>query len=357
MPTPLRVGLIGCGNICRAHLPAYQGYADRVALTAVCDSVDERARRVAESFRLAERWTDFERFVREAPIDAVDICLPHHLHYAAARAALEAGKHVLVEKPFAIRMTECIELVETAERYGLILMVAQMQRYNATYARLRQMIADGELGPIRHARIDAIQNLHDYAEPPHWLYDGTRAGGGSVISVAVHRIDLLRYLIGDFKQAIALARTVDPAFSAAEDYCVALLECDNGALVDLFSTYAAAGLPYSEMFWIYGDAGVVHTLPAEGQAINPHPRLALKRGTKSGRQFSPLEPLTGLFPTDNPFVNEILHFAQCCATGEEPLSSGRDNLGTMATIFAIYESARRGGRPVSVAAMRNAGAA
>lgn len=353
----LRVGLVGAGNISRAHLAAYRDYPEVVALTAVCDAHGPSAQRVAEAFGHRQVWQDYARFVAEAPVDAVDICLPHALHYPVAKAALEAGKHVLVEKPFATALQECVELVELAERYRRTLMVAQMQRYHATYYRLRAMVQAGELGTIRSARIDAMQNLHDYAEPPHWLYDGRQAGGGVVISVAVHKIDLMRYLVGDAVCVTARGFTVDPAFTDAEDYCLAIIELENGALVELFSTYAAAALPYSEMFWIFGDTAVVHTLPLPGQRTSAQPRIAFKQGTKSGREFVELEPAPGVYPSANPFINEILHFAACCRSGAEPLSSGRDNLKTMAVVFAIYESMRQGGRPVTTAeVLRAAGA-
>ncbi len=346
---PLKVGLIGAGNISRAHLPAYREHPQQVALTAVCDVAETNAARVAAEFGHPRHWTDVAAFLAEADIEAVDICLPHHLHHPVAKAALLAGKHVLVEKPFAITMAQCRELVDLAARQGLTLMVAQMQRYNATYRALKALIERGELGRIHHARIDAIQNLHDYAEPPHWLYRGDQAGGGSVISVAVHRIDLLRYLIGDARRVMAWGKTVDPAFQGAEDYCVALIEFENGALVDLFSTYSAAALPYGEMFWLFGERAVVHTLPPERQYAQTTPRIGYRQATKSGTRFTDVEPLPGVLPTDNPFVNEILHFADCVRTGQEPLSSGRDNLQTMAIIFAIYESLRRDGAPVPVA--------
>jgi predicted dehydrogenase len=346
---PIRVGLLGAGNISRAHLPAYREHRDVVQAVAVCDAVEASARRLAETLGHDRYWTDPAAFVAEADIEAVDIMLPHHLHYPAARAALLAGKHVLVEKPFAVTMAQCRELVQLAAERGLTLMVAQMQRYNATYRALKRLIDDGSLGRIHHARIDAIQNLHDYTEPPHWLYDGRQAGGGGVISVAVHRIDLLRYLLGEARRVVAWGKTVDPAFRDAEDYCLAMIEFENGALVDLFSTYSAAGLPYGEMFWLFGDRAVVHTLPAEGTYLDPRPRIAYRQGTKSGRAFAELEPLPGSVPTDNEFVNEILHWAECIRTGREPLSSGRDNLGTMAIVFAIYRSLERNGAPVRVA--------
>ena len=325
-------------------------YPERVRLAAVCDTREDAAAKVAREFGLERHYTDLAEMLAEAPIDAVDICLPHHLHYPAALAALKVGKHVLVEKPFAVSMAECVELVETAQAKGLTLMVAQVQRYTPEYRNLKVLIDRGELGAIHHARIDGIQNLHDYAEPPHWLYHGETAGGGGIISVLVHKIDLLRYFLGEARRVTALGKTADPAFRDAEDYAVALIEFENGALVDVFSCYSAAALPYSEMFWLFGEKAVVHTLPSEGEWSRSQPRIAYRSGTKSGRAFKDIVGGAGVdtLPTDQPFVNEILHFAECVTTGREPISSGRDNLGTMAVIFAIYESMRLGGQPVEV---------
>lgn len=333
---PLDVGLVGAGNIADAHLPAYRDHEEST-LAGVCDADEDRARETAEAFGV-DYWTDYEAFVVEAPIDAVDVCLPHDLHYPVARAALEADKHVLVEKPFAVSMAECVDLVDLADARDLILMVGQMQRFDPANRALARRVRSGDLGPIHGARVDGIQNLHDYADAGHWLFDGSRAGGGGVISVLVHKLDLLRYLAGDVERAIALGKTAHPDFEGAEDYCVGLLELEDGTLVDCFSTYSAAGIPYGEMIWLFGEDAVAHTLPVEGD-YSGLPRIG------TGREFAPVEP-AGDLPTDDPFVNEILHFADCVRSGDEPLSSGRDNLGTMATIFAIYESLADDGAPV-----------
>jgi predicted dehydrogenase len=335
------VGLIGAGNVSNAHLPAFRD-REELRLAAVCDADEGRASETAAEFGV-DYWTDVEPFVREAPVDAVDVALPHHLHHPAARAALEAGRHVLVEKPFAVSMAECVDLVERAAERDLTLMVGQVQRFDPRNRTVERAVATGELGPIRHARADALQNLRDYADPPHWLYDGARAGGGGVISVAVHAIDLLRYLLGDVARVTAMGRSVDDAFEDAEDYCVALLEFEGGTIADLFDTYSAAATPYGEGFWLFGDDGVIDAFPRGDDDV---PR----RSTGADRSsFAPMAVERGDLPTGNPFVNELLHFTDCVETGREPLPSGRDNLGTMATVFAIYESAARDGRPVEVA--------
>jgi predicted dehydrogenase len=341
---PLRVGLVGAGTVSQAHLPAYRDHGT-LELAAVCDADAERAADVAEEFGLeSETWADFEDFAAEAPVDAIDVCLPHHLHHPAAAAALEAGKHVHVEKPLATDAADCVDLVDRAAQRDLRLAVGQMQRFDPGYRALKRHVEAGDLGRVWAARADGIQNLRDYAEPSHWLYDGDRAGGGVVASVLVHKLDLLRYLLGDVARVSALSDSASPDFeNGAEDYCVGLLEFECGTRADLFATYSASEIPYGESVWLYGDEGVAYDLPGEGEY-----RGEVRIGTGDG--FRPVDSSTAL-PTDDGFVNELLHFADCVESGTESIASGRDNLGTVATVFALYESAARDGewvRPVDL---------
>lgn len=345
----VRIGLIGAGGISEAHLPAYRS-RQGATLAGVCDVDEERAERVAGEFGV-EHWAAFERFVEEADVDAVDITLPHHLHHPAAKAALEAGRHVLIEKPFATSLAECLDLVETAAERDLVLMVGQMQRYHPPHRALKARVDDGELGTIRHARFDTLANQSDMFPPSHWLFDGEKAGGGGVLGYAVHKIDLLRYVLGDVRRAAAWTRTVDPRFRGAEDHCVGLLEFETGTVADFFCSISATAMPYNEMFWLFGDDGMVHTLPtgeqAEGYVGTPPLRMSRDDGSGSRKSFDAFSPETDL-PAEDAFVNEIAHFVDCIEADREPLSSGRDNLGTIATIEAIYRSAELDGAPVTV---------
>jgi predicted dehydrogenase len=342
------IGLVGAGNIANAHFGAYES-RDELELAAVCEADEERAAAVEEEYGVPV-WQDYEAFVEEAPIEAVDVTLPHFLHHPVTKAALEADLHAVVEKPLATSMADARELVELAEERDRVLMAAQTQRYTGHSRAVRTLVEEGELGTVRHARVDGIQNLHDYTDPPHWLYDGEAAGGGGVVSVLVHKLDLLRYFVGEPARACALDRTVDDDFEDAEDYAVGLLEMENGAIVDLFSTYSAAALPYSESYWLFGDEGVVKAIPDEG-GFGAAPRVARKEGSGSADEFEDVDPEP--MPTDDPFTNELLHFVDCIESGADPVSSGRDNLGTLATIFALYESADRDGEWVDVSEVRS----
>lgn len=344
----VQMGLIGAGHIGTAHIRACET-REEIDLVAICEADEERAATVSEKANVPV-WHDFEDFVTEANIDAVDITLPHHLHYPAAKAALYEKLHVIVEKPLAISMTEAHELVDLAESRNLVLMAAQMHRFTPHHRAVRNLLDEDELGKIRHARIDFIQNLHDYADPPHWLYDGKTAGGGSIISLLVHKLDLLRYFIGEPKRVCALERTVNKDFSDAEDYAVGLIEFENGAIADLFTTYSAAAVPYNSSYWLFGDNGVINALPSENES-STHPRIAYQDGPGSTQDFKPVEPAE--MPVDNALTNELLHFVACIKSGTEPISSGADNLGTLAMVFALYESADRDGTWIDIKEVRS----
>lgn len=356
MARPLRVGLIGAGNISRAHIPAYRAFPEQIALVAVCD-IDEAAARTRAEGTNATIYTDAETMLRKADLDAVDICTIHDQHAPLALAAIARGLHVLVEKPMACSMDECRAMVTAANDARITLMVGQQQRYDPSYRGVLTLIHSGELGTIRAARLDAMQNLEAYAPPGHWLYDGRRAGGGAVISLAVHKLDLLRYLMGEVRHVSALARTTSPHFiNGAEDYTVATLEFESGAIGELFATYAGFRMPWSESFALFGDTGTIHAVPPQGTDKGPALVASMRRSpalTRYADQFGGFVPVesvhTGL-PTEHPITNELLHFAECCRTGAEPLSSGRDNLGTMRVVFGIYESAKTG-RPVALTAL------
>ena len=354
----LRMGLIGAGGIARAHLRAYQQFQHEVQLVGVADVVGEAAWRFAQESGLpeVEVYTDPLELIRRPAVEAVDICTTHDQHAPVALAAAGAGKHVLVEKPMATSPQECLQMVEAARAHGVLLMVAQCQRYEPSYRAAREAIQRGELGRVWGVQLEARQHLRLFRPPGDWLYDGRRAGGGVVISVAVHKIDLARYLVGDVRRVTAHCRTSDPELfrHGAEDFCVATLEFASGAVGSLFATYSGYRIPYGEGITVIGTQGTIYSLQLgqeRGPAMIASEIAAGEQGSGWGEQYSGFAPLPsspdGLVSQDM-FVNEIVHFARCCRGEEEPISSGEDNLGTMAVVFGIYRSASTG-EPVELA--------
>lgn len=350
--TPFQIGLVGAGGISRAHLLAFKAFPDQLKLTAVCDINREAAEKfVEEAGGGIPIYDSVEDMLSAGGFDAVDLCTVHSEHYPQAKAALEAGYPVLIEKPFATRIEDCEELVELADKKDLCLMIGQCQRFDPSYVAARKAIRTGVLGEIRGVRFDCMQNLEFYVKPGHWLWDGDLAGGGIVISVMVHRLDLMRYLVGDVKRVTAVGRSFHKdMINGAEDFVTAILEFENGAVGEAFGTYVGYRLPYSESFMIFGEKGTVHAVPDKGQWMGP--AMIAVDGEERGKDesaFAGFETIEGdpLMVHELGFVNEILHFAECCRSGREPDSSGRDNLKTMKVIFGIMESIKTG-KPVEI---------
>jgi len=349
MAHPLRVALVGAGNIASHHLPAYRQFPQQVELVAICDLDETLARKRANEAGVDEVFTEVGGLLRNVDCDALDICATPDQHAPIAHAAIEAGKHVLVEKPFALALAECYELVAAADRAGVTLMVGQNQRFLPTHQGARAIIASGELGEIRAVRSDSVQHWAGFIDPGHWQYDGARAGGGAVIGVGVHRLELMRFLVGDVRRVSAVVKTASPHFvNGAEEYAAVTLEFENGALGQAFATVSAYRTPWSEQLLVFGEYGTIHASPGPG---NMRSRAFVASERRSAPvvewvdQFHGFEPIdvdAEALPSESGQVNEILHFAACCASGAEPLSSGKDNLGTMRLIAGIYESARSG---------------
>ncbi len=308
----LRLGIIGAGSVARRHMPALRR-AGQFQLAAVCDIDEAAARKFAVD---AAVYTDAHRLLHDAAIDAVDICTPHDRHADLAVAAAQAGKHILLEKPMACSIDDCRRIVAAAEAAGVTLMIAQEQRFHRDHQAVRSSIESGEFGQICRVRIEALLNMPGLAPPNHWVYDGRRAGGGVVISLAQHSIDLARFLLGNVRRIPCARCTFDnaPFHDGAEDNATATLEFDSGVTGELFASFTSAASARIHSLAITTAVGSVHRVPLVG-----------------GPAAS--DALTGVF----------LHFSECCRTGREPISGGRDAMETMRTVFAIYHSARSGG--------------
>ena len=375
MAEPMKVGLVGTGGISNRHMIPYLDRPDRVRLTAVCDVVESLAQEYAKKAGVEAIYLDFEEMLREADIDAVDICTGHSSHAPLAIAAAKAGKHVIVEKAMAHTLQGCKDMLEAADKAGVTLMVAQHLRYSPEARAVKRFIDEGNLGEIRAARTHTLGGGGGDRRPNDWMKDG-KAGGGVMLVQSVHHLDLLRFYVGNVKRVMGISRSIQPNFlNDADDLVAATLEFENGAVGDLLASWSTPVSPEGMSYMIFGSEGTVHSTPptieqsleapvrqfgtimysvrdeeqekeqARAMASGPLRRPLTRERLETMMRRPTFQPLptsdTGL-PSDDYFTNEILHFEECCRTGEEPISSGRDNLETMKIIFGIFESSRTG---------------
>ncbi|MFP4261518.1 MAG: Gfo/Idh/MocA family protein [Opitutales bacterium] len=368
MEEPLRLLFIGCGGIMNAHLRAIKEHPGAFDLVGVCDPSEAGRAALLESYgKQVPRFSDHEAMldVMTDKADAVIIGTPHFLHYPQAVAAVEAGLPCLVEKPICNNLGEARKLQALAAERGVTVMAGQTKRYTpfARYARRWVGETPENFGSLSTFALEAWQNIHCWiATKPDksadfWILDKERAGGGVVVSLGCHRIDLVRYLSGqDFTEASAVGRFDAPFKNGAESACMATLRMENGAIGTLNADYCARSIPYSESFKLYGTQGsIVQHADAWGR-YDGEIRFASSGGEPSGwdDQFNSLRPLPENLAEETgmqsfPFTNQLLEFRDAIRDKREPLTGIANNLNTMATIEAIYRSMAAGGKTVKIA--------
>ncbi len=332
MAERIRMGLIGCGGISRAHARGYLQLPDLFEVIACCDERKELAEERGQQLGAKIVATDYREILARDDIDAVDICLPHHLHSEVAIAAAEAGKHVLVEKPIANTLEEADAMIEAAKKKGVILMVAHNERYMPVYRKAKELVEQGVLGRIFLARADHNQFVQ--IGERHWLWREETAGGGVLIGSGIHRVDILRWLVGEIVRVWHRQVIVPERFSdEVETASVTIFEFANGAIGELtcnWSAYAAPSAPWYELLWLYGTEGSLHNVGGLFVASEKVPEWQGK--------FSQI-PL----PNEDSFVNEIRHFGECIRDRKTPLTNGEEGRKSLAVVIAAYEAAEKGG--------------
>lgn len=251
----VRFGLIGLGEINEAHRRGYRDAGDRVEVAAVCDVNGDVAQRQADVFK-CRAYTSYEDLLDDPSVDAVDITLPHHLHYPVAHLALERGKHVLVEKPMAGTSAECLELIRLGREKGVQFTVAENTRFVKAYLAARALLEEGALGEVRLIRTfisgTEVQRLRDKS-----LWKGQRWGtlGGAIFDAGPHSFYLLKWLLGDVTEVQARqARLVSE--SDVEDNGLVSGRLAAGGIFSTEFTFTAE-IPWGERCEIYGAHGSI----------------------------------------------------------------------------------------------------
>ncbi len=208
MSGAVRVGFIGAGRIADMH---YEGYRNnpKARLLAVCDADAGLASRRAAEWGADRTYDDYRRLLDDPDIDAVEIITPHHLHAEMGIAALDAGKHVSLQKPMAMNVTQADAILAAAERSGKLLRVIENYRFAQQFSRAKKMLDGGEIGEPLSIRLKSLTGnvRHGWEVPPNaqdWRADAKRSGEGSIVfDHGQHIWSLARYFLGDVERAFA----------------------------------------------------------------------------------------------------------------------------------------------------------
>jgi predicted dehydrogenase len=319
----IKVGLIGGGGIADAHIRGYRAYADVIEVTAVADVIDETARRRASELGAAA-YTDFRQMILEADLDAVDICLPHHLHAEAIVSAAQAGKHILCEKPLCLTVEQASQVQRAVSTAGVTLMCAHNQLFLPAVSTAKQLLDEGIVGTVYEVRItDTFYNDFN----PHnmgWRATAATSGGGELMDTGYHPTYLMLHLAdGSPVEATALLSLHRLRFMDSEDSAQVLVRFDNGIVGHLVTSWAYDPPPGTERFSVVGERGSLHS---DGTSLT-----VTLRGSDSQ---------TYDFEAVDTYVSEIGHFADCLRSGSRPVHTEREGIDVLCIILAAYEGAR-----------------
>jgi predicted dehydrogenase len=257
----IKFGIIGCGRIAERHAKHIQTYGE---LVAVCDIIAEKAKSLATQYR-ANFYTKVEALLESEDIEVVSICTPNGLHAEHSIKSLRAAKHVLCEKPMALSVIDCNEMMREAKLANRQLFAIKQNRFNPPVAAVKDAIGKGILGKIYSIQLSCFWNRNaDYYENS---WKGTKdLDGGTLFTQFSHFIDLLYWMVGDVKQAYALSRNfAHKGIIDFEDTGVVAIEFDNGAIGTINYTVNSYNANMEGSLTIFAERG---TVKIGGQYLN-----------------------------------------------------------------------------------------
>jgi predicted dehydrogenase len=336
--SPLRIGVIGLGMISRAHLAGYAA-ADGAEIVAVCD-VDAAKVEAVASAHGTQGCTDYRSLLADPEVDAVDLLLPHALHFPIAKEALEAGKHVCLEKPLTVHESEARELVDLAASRGLVLALAENTRFVHAYVVAERMLRAGELGEIRMVRgFIPDQILDEWAEDPTG-WKPSAHGAGAIMDCAPHLLYQLVWYFGEVEMLHAIAQRYAPDVEL-ENHGIIAGRVAGGALFSV-ELSSVTEYPRGERVEIYGSEA---TLIID-QVLNPP--MVLYRGDSDHHGTAIAEVPYDLAQWKaRSIAVEVADFVDAAREGRPAAIDLEDAIYTVRLVEAAYESVASG-LPVDV---------
>jgi predicted dehydrogenase len=344
----IRAGVIGLG-IGRHHIRGYQSHP-AAQVVAICDLDELRLAEIGAQYGIERQYTSAEEMLAQESLDVVSVATPNKYHRPLTVAALEAGCHVLCEKPMARNAKEGREMLAAARRAGKRLMIDFSFRFSPQSQALKAQVDSGVLGEIYFART-MWHRRHGLPRFGGWFGHKALSGGGPLIDLGVHRLDLALWLMGYPKPvwvlgsaynhiASALAEEQEVEFDV-EDLAVALIRFENGATLELEASWAAH---IKEHEWmetrLFGTQGGL-VQRNKNETYDFEAELYFDQG---GRHFDlSLHP-----PRHSPAeINAMYHFVDSIVSGTPHTATGEEGLLVMEILDAIYASAEQG-KPIAI---------
>lgn len=341
MNNKLKIGLLGCGGIAQiAHLPALRK-AENVQFTAICDVAEDLVNRMASRYEVDDVYTDHHEFLEKANIDAVLLPVGHAFHAPLSIDCMKAGKHVLCEKPMAVNVSECEEIVQVSEETGMKFQLACMKRYDPGAQFAQRFVANemGERLAVNSWYCDSVfhgQYVKTFNLPLIGSDTQKRAGGTGdreldiILGHGVHAVDFIRYFAGDI-----VAVTTKKAEKAHDVALISLLEFADGAC-GTFQLVSVVKMDWYEGITIHGQNGSVDVRvkfpyfkrPADVKVFD----------AKLGEYRSPVGA------DSDPYERQLEAFASAVLKDQDVVPSAIDGLADQKVLAAIHTSMQTGKR-------------
>ena len=336
-----RIAILGAGAISGSHLQAYLKFRDRAQVVALVDLFPDKAREKAAKHGLAVSvFKDVAELLKGCDFDAASVCLPPFEHAPATVALLQAGKHVLTEKPMATCLQECDEMISAAESSGKLLSVVAQNRFKTPMMKLKRVLESGLIGRVLHAQVDSFwwrgSNYYDL----WWRGTWAKEGGGCTMNHAVHQIDLFLWMMGLPAEVQSVSLNLAPENSEVEDFSTSVLTYGNGSVGQITASLVHHGEEQQLVF--QGERAKVAVpwqVKASRQKENGFPEEApeFTREIQPYYDQFPAVPLEGHDGQIANFLNAI--------EGREPLLvDSEQGRRTLELITAIFQSGHLGGK-------------
>lgn len=345
MGAPLRVGIIGCGNIAaRAHLPAWERCRDLAEVVAIADPSEAARTRVGDLAGLAnaDRHAEAADLINRGDIDVIDICTPQAFRRDVLVAAAEAGKHILCEKPLATTPADAAAAVEAAESSGVILAIMHNYLETPEVAALRAVLERGLIGDVRTATVNFLGVIHEPGATGDWRHDPGLAGGGVLIDM-LHGVYVVEALLGEPLERVS-AHISAPVDGRVEDQAMCRFEtATRVGLVNIAWGHGAGGITVDgtngRLEARYETGGTAPWAELEHVTItHADGRTEMVLGAAMDRRVG-----DGDFPPMTRGTNiTVRAFAEAIVGDSSPIATGADGLRALEATIAAYVSGATG---------------
>ncbi len=330
-----RVGLVGCGGIMRAHWKGWEAAAGRVEIAALNDISSDNRAWFKEHAPDAAEYDDFKKMIAEQKLDAIDICLPHHLHHPCIMAAIAKGVHWICEKPLCMTLEEAADIDRAMQGKKLVGMSAHNQAFFPALLEAKRLLNEGQIGDVYTIISEdcfimglpapgALPGTPAWTAvgPGSWRSDLKQMGGGELIDTGYHPTYRLLFLAGaEPAQVAAVTGTYRNKHMKAEDTATVLIRFDNGVTGLIRTSWA---MPTPSNHWPF------HVVGSNAELYGTPNELYL-RPVRFG------EPAKLTFKEVNTFEAEIVHFIDCIEQGKEPVQTYKDGIRVLKVIRKAYE--------------------